>query len=207
MPTIAQEVLRRRLERDGRLPALLADLRGLCGVRLSWRETAPEDDVFHAPLLIASVTVGYVCAEDNLSLHDQRALERVLRLAMEGLAHQLAHPAAARHDALPGAVSRAARYVREHFAEPLSLGQVAAEVGLGRERLSRLFHESLGVTFSDYLNRARLDHCRERLQGSSLTVAEIAFESGFQSLSQFNRRFKAAEGVSPREYRRRSGME
>jgi len=106
--------------------------------------------------------------------------------------------------ALPGPVMATARYLREHGTQgEVSLALVAKRVGLGRERLSRLFHSSLGITFSEYLNQVRLDRCRELLRNSHKGITECAFESGFQSISQFNRRFKAAEGITPGEYRRR----
>jgi AraC-like DNA-binding protein len=92
--------------------------------------------------------------------------------------------------------------VRERHDAPLSLGDIAEEVGLSRERLSRLFHETLGITFSDYLAEVRLGRARQLLAEGSSPVTEIAFASGFQSISQFNRRFLQAEGVSPSEYRR-----
>lgn len=206
MPEIAKEVLTQRLERSGAISRLQEDVEALCGVRLVWRAEPAAGEAFSLPLLVASITVGHVRVTETLPAPKQRALERVLGLALEALAHQLAHPLGHRQEALPWTVQRAVQHIREHFSDPLSLGEVANAVGLSRERLSRLFHESLGVTFSEYLNRARLDHCRNLLHHSSLSVADIAFASGFQSLSQFNRRFKSAENISPREYRRRAGL-
>jgi AraC-like DNA-binding protein len=104
---------------------------------------------------------------------------------------------------VPASIRQAARVIRERHDQPLPLGEVAAAVGLSRERLSRLFHESLGITFSDYLNEVRLGEARRRLAAPKVSITDIAYASGFQSLSQFNRRFKSAEGISPSAYHRR----
>jgi transcriptional regulator GlxA family with amidase domain len=103
---------------------------------------------------------------------------------------------------IPEKIIRAIRLVKGSYAEPLLLGDVAAEVELSRERLSRLFHQTIGITFSEYLNEVRLTEARRLLASGGDKITEIAFACGFQSISQFNRRFRATEGMSPSQYRR-----
>lgn len=103
---------------------------------------------------------------------------------------------------MPQAVAQATCLMRERFGEALSLAEVARKVGLSREGLSRLFHGSLGITFSTYLNEIRLEEARRLLASSPQAIADIAQSCGFQSPSQFNRRFKAAAGLSPSQFRK-----
>ena len=103
---------------------------------------------------------------------------------------------------VPAKIVRAAQLITDRHRENLSLGDVADEVELSRERLSRLFHESLGITFSEYLVQVRLTTAREFLSDTDNTITEVAYDSGFQSLSQFNRSFAKLEGKTPSAFRK-----
>jgi len=190
------------------MEALLADIHALTGVSVRYREKVSQRErkpgCLIVPLAVGSVSVGYLVSEGELERARRLALRRVLETAFRDIAHRLQHPATSPSpEVLPGSVGRAARMLRENRHEEVSLGEVAARVNLSRERLSRLFHESLGVTFSDYLNLVRLERSRKLLRETEEKIADVAFASGYQSVSQFNRRFKEAEGLTPREFRRR----
>lgn len=115
---------------------------------------------------------------------------------------QLAHKTEDAHTLpLPAPIRRALLFMKTHFHQPLSLEETATHAGLSTGHLSRLFHHALGLRFSDYLNALRLEHARHLLTHTRLPIARIALDSGFQSLSQFNRRFKSTEGHSPRQHR------
>ena len=58
-----------------------------------------------------------------------------------------------------------------------------------------------GVTFTDYVARARVEKTKQLLLNPNVRVSEAAYEAGFQSLSQFNRVFRRVEGQSPSAYR------
>jgi AraC-like DNA-binding protein len=58
-----------------------------------------------------------------------------------------------------------------------------------------------GINFVDYVARTRIEKARNLLLNPNRRVSEVAFEVGFQSLSQFNRTFKKVVGQSPRDYR------
>jgi transcriptional regulator GlxA family with amidase domain len=154
-----------------------------------------------SPLWVGVCELGVFACERSEDPGRNRAAEHLLGLMTEALGQRLMEPA--QHHAIPAKAEAASRLLRERFQDPLRLGDVARELGISRERLSRLFHRSLGVTFSEYLNLVRLNHCRQLLRTTDMPVTRIAFASGFQSLSQFNRRFKASEGMSPSEYRDR----
>jgi AraC-like DNA-binding protein len=55
----------------------------------------------------------------------------------------------------------------------------------------------------DYINRCRVEQAKQMLLKQDARVSEVAFETGYQSLSQFNRSFRNIMGESPTEYRRR----
>ena len=63
----------------------------------------------------------------------------------------------------------------------------------------------VGRTFAAYRNDLRISGACQQLLGSDRTVAAIAQDAGFANLSNFNRRFKAAKGMAPRDFRRLAG--
>ena len=68
---------------------------------------------------------------------------------------------------------------------------------------SRYFSRMTGRTVSEFVNEVRIGHARRMLIETDRTIAEVAFANGFESLSNFNRRFRDIAGTSPREFRQR----
>jgi AraC-like DNA-binding protein len=96
---------------------------------------------------------------------------------------------------------KARNFIHEHFGDELSLSTVAKAAGTSANYLSEKFKEAIGINFVKYVARARYEKAATLLRETDLRVSEIAFASGFQSLSQFNRVFKKFSGKSPTEYR------
>lgn len=101
----------------------------------------------------------------------------------------------------PPAIGRARSYIREHSGEELSLATVAKIVNMSASYFSEKFKEATGVNFVDFVGRTRIEKARNLLANPSLRISEIAYEVGFQSLSQFNRAFRRITGKAPSEYR------
>jgi AraC-like DNA-binding protein len=100
-------------------------------------------------------------------------------------------------------ITRARRFIEEHQAEDLSLGQVAAAVHSSKFYFCKIFKKAAGVSFTGYLSRVRTERAKNLLLNPNLRVSEIAYEVGFQSLTHFNRVFKRILGQSPTDYRGR----
>ena len=101
----------------------------------------------------------------------------------------------------PAKIWKARSYIQDHLEEELSLAIVAKFVQISANHLSEKFKEVTGVNFVKYIARRRFARACLLLLDADLKVSEIAFEVGFQSLSQFNRVFKKLSGKSPTEYR------
>jgi AraC-like DNA-binding protein/ligand-binding sensor protein len=102
---------------------------------------------------------------------------------------------------LPPAIKRAKEFIEEHSHEELSLAQVAKVVNMSATYFSEKFKAAASINFVEFVARTRIEKARRLLQNPDLRISEIAFEVGFQSLSQFNRTFKQVVGESPREHR------
>ena len=103
----------------------------------------------------------------------------------------------------PIAVTKARAFIAEHLGEELSLEQVARAAGMSPFYFCKVFKAGTGVTFTDYVARARVEHTKQLLLNPNTRVSEAAYEAGFQSLSQFNRVFRRIEGQAPSTYRDR----
>jgi len=101
----------------------------------------------------------------------------------------------------PVEIWKARKFIQEHSDEKLGLTQVAKFVNISVNHLSEKFKQVTGVNFVDYVARQRFEKARVLLLDLDLRVSEIAFATGFQSLSQFNRVFKKLSGKSPTQYR------
>ena len=106
-----------------------------------------------------------------------------------------------KNGAEPADVWKARRFIEQNSSEAISLAQVAKEVRLSRTHLSEKFRQVTGVKFVDYVAQVRFEKACGLLDDANLGVSEIAFEVGFQSLSQFNRVFKRLAGKSPSAFR------
>lgn len=106
-------------------------------------------------------------------------------------------------NAEPPLVQKAREYIDKHKAEELSLADVAKAAGASVFHFCKVFHKSTGLKFTDYVARVRLEDARNRLLNPNLRISEIAYDVGFQSLTQFNRAFKRVFGRSPTEFRER----
>jgi AraC-like DNA-binding protein len=99
------------------------------------------------------------------------------------------------------AVARGREIIDQGFREELSLGAVARQVNISAAYFGLLFKQATGINFVEYVARLRVEKAKILLHHPRLRICEIAFEVGFQSLSQFNRNFQRFAGISPRAYR------
>jgi AraC-like DNA-binding protein len=101
----------------------------------------------------------------------------------------------------PPLVLKAREYIDKYKAEQLSLTDVAKAAGASVFHFCKVFHKGTGLKFTDYVSRVRVEDARTRLLNPNLRISEIAYDVGFQSLTQFNRTFKRVFGQSPTEFR------
>ena len=80
-------------------------------------------------------------------------------------------------------------------------GAVAKAAGASVFHFCKVFRKSTGIKFTDYVTRVRLEDARTELLNPNRRVSEVAYDVGFQSLTQFNRTFKRVFGQSPTEFR------
>lgn len=101
----------------------------------------------------------------------------------------------------PEPISRARKHIHAQLDEAISLPQVARIAGMSESHFCRQFKMATGMTLTEYVNYTRILWAKNELLKPSARISEIAFQVGFQSLSQFNRCFAKFHGGSPSQYR------
>ncbi|QHW34703.1 response regulator [Paenibacillus rhizovicinus] len=99
-------------------------------------------------------------------------------------------------------IAHAVRFIQERFSEDISLQQIAELLELSPNYLSMLFKKELQLSFTEYVNRIRLEKAKELLLNTNLKSYEIAQRVGFADDSYFSRAFKKHTGVRPNGFRR-----
>jgi len=106
-------------------------------------------------------------------------------------------------DAQMTAITDAAAYIRAHFAEPLSVSDLAARCYLSRPYFSKLFTRLVGTAPHEYLLLCRMSEAGRLLVETTLPIADVGEASGFPDASVFTRIFARYYGMPPSQYRRK----
>lgn len=97
-------------------------------------------------------------------------------------------------------------WVETHAGDPdLTQAGAAREIHQSPQTFSRYFHKATGRVFHRYVSEVRVARACGDLLNSDAGISQIAFQSGFNNLANFNRRFREITGCTPREYRRMEG--
>ena len=100
------------------------------------------------------------------------------------------------------AVENAITHMWEKYTEPLTLTEIAASALLSRFHFSRVFRDATGVSPGRFLYALRIYQAKRLLTSTSLSVTEISFAIGYNSLGSFTNRFTDSVGISPSRFRR-----
>lgn len=98
-------------------------------------------------------------------------------------------------------VLKVQQYISEHYRDEIHLNTLADMVGMAPTAFSRFFKQRTGKKLSDYITDIRLGHAARLLVDTTMSVAEICYDCGFNNLSNFNRIFKRKKSCPPTEFR------
>ncbi len=110
-----------------------------------------------------------------------------------------------------GDIIEALSYIEENYSTDISLHDLARHVNISKSHLSYIFKKETGETFSDYVNKIRIEKARELLASGKYKINEISDMVGFNNTGYFSKVFKKSTGTSPLDYKHqgilRSGRE
>ncbi len=133
------------------------------------------------------------------------SISRLLGLLADYLALRLQEDGMSDEPPASPAIREAKEYIKRHSSEAIRLAKVARLVNISPTHFSEKFKAETGENFVDHVSRIRVERTKKLLHGTDRPITEIAFQVGFQSLSQFNRTFKKIVGATPRDFRKDAG--
>ncbi len=116
---------------------------------------------------------------------------------IDALRHEGYHPKSS-------AITRVEDYIRAHFGENISTQTLSEIYGVTPRRLNDIFKSAYGLTPGAYVLEYRLNIAKNLLEHTTLSISEIAEQSGFSDITYFSRIFKNKLGITPSRYRQKS---
>lgn len=98
-------------------------------------------------------------------------------------------------------VEKAKEYIEKNFFHELTLEETARAVGISPYYLSKLFKDSAGINYIDYVTKLRIECAKKGLKERQKSIKEVCYEAGYSEPNYFSRIFKKWVGVTPTEYR------
>jgi AraC-like DNA-binding protein len=105
------------------------------------------------------------------------------------------------HGSALSKVEQMACLIARRYKEQLTAAEIGREMGLHPNYAMGLFKKAFGTTLIDYLTHHRVSHAQRLLATTDEKIVDVAFESGFNSISRFNEAFRRSCGCTPRAYR------
>ncbi len=204
----ASEQLLARAMAEGRVADAVTELYATLG-QLQ-RDGATQATVAHTVAGLFGTIQQYTRALPDRALPGREAITAAVRACRtyEELGHWVdtqLQPVLAqqRGAATPRQLARAlVALVQSAYAEDVSLQAFAAEHGVSLAYFSRLFKDEVGMTFSDYLTRVRIERAKELLARRDLRLSDISVLVGYEDPKYFSQIFRKIVGVAPLDYQR-----
>lgn len=164
--------------------------------------TLDEGELGHAEAILDRILDD----TEEEAIEDYPALSgEIYSLIMFLIAHDRKKTEKKKRDAAD-AMARVIEYIRGNYKKNIGAREIARSVSMSRSALFELFEITYGMPPHEYLIQYRLSLAKDMLVNTSLSVTEIAEQSGFKDIFAFSRRFKDKTGMSPSEYRRQNSV-
>ncbi len=94
--------------------------------------------------------------------------------------------------------------ITTNYCSPMSADTMAEQLGMSLSKFSRFFRKATGNSFTDFVNRIRINKACQLLMTTDQYVTNVCYEVGFNNVANFNRRFLELKGLTPKEFRRKA---
>lgn len=140
---------------------------------------------------------------------DKTNSEEVILLEMRARMNRLSHNLSTEKDSNQPTidsneinhVERIALYIGQNYRDTIEVSDIGEAAGLHPDYANSIFKKAFGLTLSEYIIEERISHAQRKLITTDNTIASIAFECGFNSISWFNACFKKMNSCTPRQFR------
>ena len=143
-------------------------------------------------------TYGSAVLEEILTIDDQAELRLWCRNIVEKAAM---HMSSYRELKTGGLAGQAKEYIKANYSRQITLEDVARDINVSPQYLSKLFKDETGENFIDYLTGIRIKNAKNMLESSDMSIKEISYSIGYSDPNYFSRIFKKIIGMTPTEYK------
>lgn len=98
-------------------------------------------------------------------------------------------------------IEKAANYIKQNYMNNITLDFIAGLFNLSPQHFSTVFRKTTGISFTDYLNKVRVEHSAHLLKETGKKITHIAMECGFNNTTHYNNVFKRLTGKTPSDFR------
>lgn len=105
-------------------------------------------------------------------------------------------------DAALARISGIVDWLSEHYCETFSMAELSQRLAMSESSFSRLFRRATGNSFTDFVNRLRINKACQLLMETDRYITNVCYDVGFNNVANFNRRFLQIKGMTPKEFRR-----
>lgn len=155
----------------------------------NWKNEKPFNENAHT--IYFQIKSSWIAAKPTLATLQTLLLSN-LAVIQERHVHDHAHKRL---------MDQALAYIGQHYRAGVTLNDVAEQVHVSPWHFSKLFHEIVGITFSQYIVQVKMQEAKNLLQKTGLKIYEIADLAGYKDVRHFVKTFKEVEGVTPTQYR------
>lgn len=154
-----------------------------------------------AQLQEATRLLDLILTEYELQPQGYRLMIRSYFTALVGLLSRYYQIGSGADDNKALRIGEAVTYIEEHFLQPVTLQAMADKAYLSTRQFQRVFTRNYHTTPMDYVIRKRLDYSCTLLRHPSLSISQVALESGFRDQNYYARQFRKVYNCTPSEYR------
>ncbi len=103
-------------------------------------------------------------------------------------------------------IAKSVSYMENHYIDPITVEKLALMSNLSVRHYTRIFHDTYQTSPSKYIGSLRMQHACKLLVNTSLSISDVAFQSGFNDSNYFTRQFGKIFHITPKEYRNRNSI-
>jgi AraC-like DNA-binding protein/ligand-binding sensor protein len=101
----------------------------------------------------------------------------------------------------PDGIKKSREFITSNLQHELNLDKVAHVANMSAAHFCRMFKRATGMNFSEYVNRLRIEKAKSLMSSTGLSISQVAYEVGFNSVTHFNRTFRKITGSTPTEFK------
>ena len=158
------------------------------------------------PALYDAVQTIFRCVQENLALSDLLLKSELLRFfyLLNATPRLCTDHAASTNSGFSENLRPVLTFIQKHHSEAVTIEQLANIAHMSKSYFMSCFKQNFGLGAIEYLNQVRIKEACELLRDTERSISDIAFDTGFHNLSNFNRQFRKKVGCSPQTYRKES---